>query len=305
MSVLRFGTDSTLRLEVPAAAQWIHCDAPRGEPLADLGQAVDRALAEPLEFPPLAQTALPGDRVVLALEHAVPRAATIIAHAVAALLAAGVEANDITLVSTLADAGGADPLAELPPDVRRSVSTAVHDPACRDTLSYFGASATAKPIYVNRAIHDADLVISIGCLRLDESLGYFGISAGVFPSFSDTASLGRYRSSKSADASRRQRLKRQADEVSWMLGVRFTIQVVPGAGDEVLHVLAGDLDAVRREGAACATRPGATKCPAAPAWSWRRFEATPANKPGRTWAARWRRPPGWPARTARWRSARS
>ena len=38
-----------------------------------------------------------------------------------------------------------------------------------------------KPIYIDRLLHDADLVIPIGCLRHDESLGYFGIASGIFP----------------------------------------------------------------------------------------------------------------------------
>ena len=36
------------------------------------------------------------------------------------------------------------------------------------------------------------------------------------------------------------------DHVAWLLGVNFTIQLVPAAGDRVLHVLAGESDAVRR-----------------------------------------------------------
>jgi nickel-dependent lactate racemase len=38
------------------------------------------------------------------------------------------------------------------------------------------------------------------------------------------------------------------DHVGWLLGVNFTIQVVPAAGDEVLHVLAGQTESVRRQG---------------------------------------------------------
>jgi nickel-dependent lactate racemase len=124
----------------------------------------------------------------------------------------------------------------------------VHDPADRDRLSYLAASTDAKPIYINRAIHDADLVVTIGCLRLSESLGYHGISSSVFPAFSDAANVERYRSRKSSGAAQRERLCKDASEVTWLLGMRFTIQVVPGAGGEILHVLAGDIDAVFREG---------------------------------------------------------
>ena len=43
-------------------------------------------------------------------------------------------------------------------------------------------------------------------------------------------------------------MRGEADEAGWLLGARFTIQVVPGGGDDVLAVLAGDLDAVCRAG---------------------------------------------------------
>jgi nickel-dependent lactate racemase len=252
ISILRYGADSSLRLELKSEALVAHCAAPRGEPLLEVAAAVDRALAEPLDFPPLAQAALPGDKVVLALAPGVPRAATIVARTVDVLLANGVSAADITLLRTLADveSGAPDPLDELPAAVRTTIVDKIHEPTRRDSLSYLAASTGAKPIYINRAIHDADLVIPIGCLRLEESLGYHGINSSVFPTFSDAASLDRYRSPNSSEASRRRRLRKQADEVSWLLGMRFTIQVVPGAGTEILHVLAGDSGAVFREGRA-------------------------------------------------------
>jgi nickel-dependent lactate racemase len=250
ISILRYGADSSLRLELKSEALVAHCAAPRGEPLSDVASAVDRALAEPLDFPPLAQAALPGDSVVLALAPGVPRAAAIVARTIDVLLANGVRAQDITLLRTQADveSGAPDPLDELTGDVRSAVVDKIHDPTRRDSLSYLGASSHARPIYINRAIHDADLVIPIGCLRLEESLGYHGINSSIFPTFADAANADRYRSLGSSEAPRRQRLRKQADEVSWLLGLRFTIQVVPGAGAQILHVLAGDVQAVFREG---------------------------------------------------------
>jgi nickel-dependent lactate racemase len=249
ISTLRYGCDSSLRLELASEAVVAHCAAPRGQPLVQVAQAVDRALAEPLEFPALVQAALPGDKVVLALADAVPQAATIVARTVEVLLAAGVAASDITLLRTMSEVETApDPLGELRPDVGRHIVSQTHDPANRQALGYLAASAEGEPIYINRAIHDADLVISIGCLRVDESLGYYGVHSGVFPTFSDKLSVERYRSPKSSEPRHHQRLRAAADEVGWLLGLHFTIQVVPGAGTDVLHVLAGELDAVVREG---------------------------------------------------------
>ncbi len=247
---LRFGLDSSLGFDLPADALVAHCDAPRGKGLFDVAGAVDRALAEPLGFPPLVQAALPGDKVVLALEHAVPQAATVVERIVATLVGGGVAAEDITLVRALADveAGAPDPLAALPGEVRRAVTGMVHDPLNRGSLSYLAASTEGKPVYINRSIHDADLVISIGCLRLEQSLGYHGIHSAVFPTFSDAANIDRYHRPTAGQGGQGERLARDADEVGWLLGLRFTVQVVPGAAPEILRVLAGDAEAVRREG---------------------------------------------------------
>ncbi len=120
----------------------------------------------------------------------------------------------------------------------------VHDPADRGALGYVAASKTGDPIYINRTIHEADLVITIGCLRLDASLGYHGAHAGMFPTFSDTSSQNLFRSLKATEPRERERLQQAAEEAGWLVGSPFTIQVVPGPGDTVLHVLAGEPRAV-------------------------------------------------------------
>jgi len=250
ISVLRYGADASIRLELPPEVLVANCDAPRGDPLTNVHEATTRVLLDPLDFPSLSLAALPGDRVAIALEAGVPQVAAIVGSIVELLLAAGVAPTDITVLRTEADLeiATADPLGELPEEIRGHIGSQIHQPGSRDSLSYLGASTDAKPIYINRFIHDADLVVSIGCLRLSDSPGYYGVHTGVFPTFSDTASLDRYRSAKLASPAERKRLATLVDEVSWLLGVRFNLQIVPGAGDDVLHVLAGDAGAVARAG---------------------------------------------------------
>ena len=45
----------------------------------------------------------------------------------------------------------------------------------------------------------------------------------------------------------RRELQHEVNQVAWLLGVNFSLQVVPAAGDGVLHVLAGQSDVVRRQ----------------------------------------------------------
>jgi len=250
IAVVPYGIESSLTLELPEGALVAHCQSPRPDSAASLDETVDHALARPLEFPPLVQAAVPGDKVVLALDQGVPQAATIVARTIVALLSAGVAAKDITLVRAIPDLepGASHPLDLLHPEIRELIGDVIHDPANRESLSYLGAGSSAKPIYVNRFLHDADLVIPIGCLRPHESPGYYGIAAGVFPAFSDTATLERYRAALAGDSARHARLCKQANEAAWLLGAQFTIQVVPGGGGRVLRVLAGESAAVAREG---------------------------------------------------------
>jgi nickel-dependent lactate racemase len=226
------------------------CDAPRGDPLDDVAAAFDRVLAEPLDFPPLSQAAVPGDKVAIVLDHDIPQLGSVVARTVAVLLARGVAIEDITLLRTLADAelGQRDPLEMLPQEIRPGIGNLIHDPSHRDALRYLGATDDARPIYINRAIHEADLVIPVGCLRLAGSPGYHGTSSSIFPAFSDVTSIDRYRSPNTSQLTHQRRLGKQADHVRWLLGVQFTIQVVPGAGDNILHVLAGEVSSVLREG---------------------------------------------------------
>ncbi len=246
MALFRYGNQQSLKLELAPGLLRAQCDAPRGEPVRDLGAAVDRALAEPLDFPSLAQAAMPLDKVVLALSPGVPQTAMIIECAIRVLTGNGVAAHDITLVHTItSETAAREMLAGVPPHVRKAINLLTHDPLNRDTLSYLAAATDAKPIYVNRAIHDADFVISISEMRPAGSPGYHGVNSCIFPTFSDAASQGRYQSPR---ASQHSRLARQADEVAWLLGLSFTIQIVPGVGSEILHVLAGDPRSVLQRG---------------------------------------------------------
>jgi nickel-dependent lactate racemase len=93
-------------------------------------------------------------------------------------------------------------------------------------------------------------VIPIGCIRPEESAGYFGIHSGIFPVFSDTKTIHRFRGlgSLNGHGKQRQELTAEVNNVGWLLGVNFTIQIVPAAGDGVLHVLAGQTESVRQRG---------------------------------------------------------
>jgi nickel-dependent lactate racemase len=70
----------------------------------------------------------------------------------------------------------------------------------------------------------------------------------LYPRFSDAATQERFRRSE-VDWARQQRVRREeAEEAAWLLGVQFTVQLAPGPGNSLLHVLAGDSHAVAEQG---------------------------------------------------------
>jgi len=190
---------------------------------------------------------VPGDQIVLAVDRAVPQAAAVIAGVVHALLDGHAEAGDITIVSTDPDAARLTSL--LANDIRSQISVITHDPGDADAIGYLATSQEGKQVRFNRALLEADIVLPIGTLRLDAGLSYFGINSGLFPTFSDAATIERFRSpgTTSSEVHQRRRAE-EAAEAAWLLGSQFTLQVAPGPRDSILHVLAGDARSVARRG---------------------------------------------------------
>ena len=245
LTKLRYGTDSVVEFDLPDDALVAHCDAPRGKPIVDVADAMRTALENPLDFPPLAKSVVPGDKVAIALDYAVPQAGKIVAGIVEALIAADIQPEDITIVRTPMDDPSIDPRSALTEDLRSVVGLVTHDPTIRERLSYLGASNQAKPVYLNREICEADVVIPVGIARVGSSMGYAGPASGVFPTFSDEPTLQRYRAPRLLDSAERlEKARALADEVSWLLGVLFAVQVVPGRFPDVLHIVAGRSDLV-------------------------------------------------------------
>ena len=242
--IIPYGIDSSLDLGLATSALLGVCDMPRGEPLADPAAALAAALATPLGFPSLDKAIVPGDRIVVALDYSAPQAGTLLAALVEYLVESGAEPGNLTILRTQADrdADSEDPREYLPEAWREQVTLEVHDPTAKAQLGLLGSSHEGRPIYLNRTLLDADLVVPLGCLRAGDTLGYHGRHGGLFPAFADQKTLERYRKPRSGAARHEvdQRHRQEIDEIGWLLGTQFTVQAVPGAGDSLLAVLAGD-----------------------------------------------------------------
>ena len=116
------------------------CGLPASPPLADVARATADALAAPLDYPPLAQLVVPGDKVCVALADGVPQAAAVVRAVSIACWPLELPAHDITLIrgSAAALPGVADGLAGTFEAGSAKVHVLTHDPADRKRLSLSG-----------------------------------------------------------------------------------------------------------------------------------------------------------------------
>ncbi len=249
-TAIRYGTAGDIsgrweRLEVVA-----DCGCRHRSTVADVASAARRAVSQPLEFPPIGRSVIPDDRVTVLLDADVPRGEEIAAAVVGELLQAGVKPQSITLLESdrkrTTEVGNLQ--TALSEHHAQQIRHVAHNPDAADQMAFLTALESGTPIRLNRSIVDADMVIPIGRVRPPGSPGYFGIYSPLFPAFSDRQTICSYLQNPAPGSSRRPRRKRfhAAKQVAWLLGVQFTVQVIPGAGGGVLQILAGQIDAVRR-----------------------------------------------------------
>ena len=255
-SSLKFGASASLKLDFPADALVVDCAAPAGMDDAQTVALAQAATQSPLDFPPLRQATVPGDHIVIALGPAVPQAPDVVAAIVPELMSGGAAPEDITILCehTSSQTAAPDPRRQLPQEVRDAVRLVTHDPAHQESLSYLAADAQGAPIYLNRLLCDADLVVPVGCLRVEHSEKQNGRHPGIwndtlYPTFSDRSTLDHLApNGVPLSVGQSAHRHRAVDQVAWLLGVQITAQVIPASGDSALSILAGAPEAVFREG---------------------------------------------------------
>lgn len=245
---IRYGKTQVLSLDVPADALVADCTNTRNSPLDDPSAAVAAALSNPLDYPPLQQALVPGDRVVIALDTGTPQLGAVVAGVVQTLCSANIRAKDITVLGPHSDEDEdlrEVVLAGLSPEVAGEIQVAVHDLDGEGELSYLAATNDGHPIYLNRLLCDADVVLPVETARVDSSLGYLGFHACLYPALSDRDTQARFRVPAAMTVQlRQQRHREEANEVAWLLGIQFAVQIIPGPGDSILHVIAGQVDKI-------------------------------------------------------------
>ena len=245
---IQYGRDAEFELEFGDDAIVEHHGLPMGAGFDDPAAAVMASLVAPLDFPALADATVPGDRVVVAVGGPVPQLDLLLDGVVQTLIEGGLSNENIAVLVSVDDVPAVESLGV---DAwRYPVQVMTHDPRDRMSLAYLATTERGHAVYINRHVCDADFVVTLGTIRPHPTRDYFGVHGSVYPVFADVDTLRRYqtRKGRSKQAVTLEQLAREVEEAGWLLGARFTIQVIPAAGDEILHILSGDVDTVRSEG---------------------------------------------------------
>jgi nickel-dependent lactate racemase len=220
--------------------------------LKQIADAIRTALAQPLDFPPLSRAVVPGDRVVVALDRYTPADSQLVAGIWRVLQPQGVEAADLLILQPAAFEGSPlpDPRRGLPAELQSLAQWKIHDPTDESSLGYLATTAAGERIYLARDLLEADLVISVGQVAYDSILGYRGTNSVIYPGLSTTVALARAHGQGHDELSpdNDRPLRQLIDEVAWLLGTQFSLQVIAAGESGVTAVLAGLDHSVFRRG---------------------------------------------------------
>jgi nickel-dependent lactate racemase len=201
-----------------------------------LASAVHDALETPVGFPALRKALTPDDHVVIVADDHLPRREEMLSAVVEYLIQARIQPAAIAILYSSTPVHG---MNELPghPEIR----VEVHDPGNRKKLSYLATTRKGRRLYLNRTAVDADQLIILAGRGYDPLLGYSGTVGALFPGLSDEETMQQWAGELRNDVPNEELwpARREADEVAWLLGAPFMVQVIEGSGEEIVHVLGG------------------------------------------------------------------
>ena len=216
------------------------------EPAADFASEVRRQLAAPLDFPPLELAVVTGDRVVIALDRHTPGAAEIITAVWSIFARRSIKPADVTILQPASWKLDQlpDPRVALPKSVREAMHWTIHDATDKKRERFLANSANGERIYLDREVVDADFVLPIGAVGFDPLLGFRSAGSAIFPGLSNIDSMAKARGQDHSELRPEddRPLRQLQDEVAWLLGVQFGIQVLPGVAGQPAGVIAGALE---------------------------------------------------------------
>jgi nickel-dependent lactate racemase len=216
--------------------------APIEPNLVDPVKAMSDALEHPLDYPALRLALTPDDRVAIVVDEGIPHLAELLVPLLQHIGQANVRPDAITLICTPPSSGQAW-LGDLP-DEFQGVHIEVHQPNDRKKLAYLATTKQDRRVYLNRSAVDADQLVLLTRRSYDPLVGYGGAETALFPGLCDEAAAEEFATQLDSEPPDAEPwpIQAEAREAAWLLGTPFFVQVIPGAGDAIAHILAGPLE---------------------------------------------------------------
>ena len=227
---LDYGAVEPLVLEMTEGTVVDDCRGPEGAAGEAARELVAAAIASPADGPPLEAHVVPGDRVVVAVAGELPQRTQVVAAVVARLGAAGVSGDEIgVLRAAPLDAGTSGPEAAGGGTEADPPEVVEFDPGTDAATSYLAADEAGMPLYLSRALVDADVVVAVGPWGWNAALGGRSLEGELWPAFSRQTC----RQSLTLSLAKRGRQalgdwRTSMQEIAWRLGVCASLRLVPG-----------------------------------------------------------------------------
>lgn len=223
--------------------------APSPLPDPELETQIRQVLESPLDFPPLSRAVISDDHVVLALDGETPEANALLAGIWEVLEKAGVKPQNVTVLEP-APCGNrtTNQAATILP--HPDMVSVVHQPATLDDCQYLASTTGGERIYLAKELLNAEVVITIGSVAFDTVMGYRGTSSVFYPGLASPEAKAKAagQGHRELGPENERPLRQRVDEIAWLLGTQFSVQVIPSLHGGVAHVLAGQHDSVLRRG---------------------------------------------------------
>lgn len=225
-------------------------------PRIPLRQAFDEAWGDPIGMGDPAEVLKPGERVVVVItDHTRPTPTREIFPLLWEKIRATVAKEDLTLlVATGTHRAPTDPeLEEMLGDLRNEFRVLIHD--CDRDVVEIGVSLLGTPIIVNRALVEADRIVSIGHIGMHYYAGYSGGRKNVVPGVAGRATIeanhARLTDPRStACVYAGNPINEEMVEAARMVGLDFIVDVVLSSDGEVAKVVVGESEAAHAVGRA-------------------------------------------------------
>ncbi|MFK7778421.1 MAG: lactate racemase domain-containing protein [Gimesia sp.] len=247
---LNYGTTGEFSCEIPTERIICYHKAPA--PLEDVLQATKQALNSPLELPPLDLAVVPGDKITIIVDYEAPSVAKIIQSLWDYFSDCGIEGSDVTiLLSQSTPADVQQKLKEdVPVELQENAQWVIHDAESEDALGYLGTSTGGDRIYLSKYLLKADFILPIERVAYNPLIGYAGGGSSIYPGFSSQEAIikSRGQSHRELTPSESRPLRQLIDEISWMLGLQYSLQVIPSSGQGVADIVFGSSEAAFRKG---------------------------------------------------------